>query len=59
MKKKKLPAAVLEYFRREGSRGAKLQAQRMTAAERKARATKASHAAAVARTKNAQKKDQE
>jgi hypothetical protein len=46
-----LPAAALEYFRREGSRGAKMQAANMTAAERKARATKASQAAALARTK--------
>ena len=49
--RKPLPADVLEYFRREGSRGATLQAANMTAAQRKARATKASKAAALARTK--------
>jgi hypothetical protein len=46
-----LPPDVLEYFRREGSRGATLQAANMTPAQRKARATKASRAAALARTK--------
>jgi hypothetical protein len=50
---KKLPPAVLEYFRKEGSRGATLQAANMTPAQRKARAVKASQAAAVARTKRA------
>lgn len=47
----RLPADVLAYFRREGSRGAKLQAANMTPAQRTARATKASKAAALARTK--------
>lgn len=47
---KRLPDDVLEYFRKQGSRGATLQAANMTAAERKARAIKASQAAAVART---------
>lgn len=51
VKKKPLPPEVLEYFRKEGARGATLQAANMTAAERKARATKASQAAAAARTK--------
>ena len=50
MSKRKLPPEVLEYFRKEGARGATLQAANMTAAERKARATKASKAAAVARS---------
>lgn len=48
--KKKLPDAVLEYFRKEGARGAKMQAAAMTPAQRTARATKASKAAALART---------
>jgi hypothetical protein len=48
--KKRLPDDVLDYFRKHGSRGAKMQAAAMTPAERKARATKASQAAAVART---------
>jgi len=48
--RKRLPPDVLEYFRKEGSRGATLQAANMTPAQRKARATKASKAAAVART---------
>jgi hypothetical protein len=48
--KKKLPDAVLEYFRQQGKRGATMQAAAMTPEERKARATKASLAAALART---------
>jgi hypothetical protein len=54
---KRLPEAVLEYFRKEGKRGATLQAAAMTPAERKARATKASKAAAAARTKKKHAKD--
>jgi hypothetical protein len=54
--KKRLPDDVLDYFRKQGSRGAKLQAAAMTPAQRKARATKASLAAAAARTKKAQAK---
>ena len=50
MTRKRLPDAVLEYFRKEGSRGATMQAAAMTPAQRKARATKASRAAALART---------
>jgi hypothetical protein len=46
-----MPAAVLEYFRSEGKRGATMQAAAMTPAQRKARAIKASQAAALARTK--------
>ncbi len=53
---KRLPDDVLEYFRKEGARGAKLQAANMTPAQRKARAVKASKAAAVARTKKKQAK---
>ena len=49
--RKRLPAAVLEYFRREGSRGATLQAASMTPEQRKTRAIKASKAAALARSK--------
>jgi len=45
----------LEYFREQGAKGGKLggpaAAANMTAAERKARAVKASKAAALARTK--------
>lgn len=52
--KKRLPADVLDYFRREGKRGATLQAANMTPAERTARATKASKAAALARTRKKQ-----
>jgi hypothetical protein len=40
-----------DYFRKQGVRGARLQAANMTPAQRKARATKASKAAALARTK--------
>ena len=54
--KKKLPDAVLEYFRKEGARGATMQAAAMTPAQRKARAVKASKAAALARTKRKQAK---
>jgi hypothetical protein len=50
MARKPLPAAVLDYFRKEGSRGATMQAAAMTPAQRKARATKASRAAALVRT---------
>jgi hypothetical protein len=53
---KKLPPDVLEYFRREGARGATMQAAAMTPAQRKARALKASQAAAVARSKKAKAK---
>lgn len=49
--RKRLPNDVLAYFRQEGARGGKRSAETSTAAERKARATKASKAAAVARTK--------
>lgn len=51
MRQPLLPNDVLQYFRDQGSRGAKKAAANMTPAERKARATKASQAAAVARSK--------
>jgi len=49
--KKKLPDAVLDYFKQQGSRGGTIGSQGMTAAARTARARKAGQAAAVARTK--------
>jgi hypothetical protein len=53
--KKRLPDAVLDYFREQGAKGGKIGGKRAAAllspAERKARATKASQAAALARTK--------
>lgn len=56
---KRLAPEVRAYMARLGTKGGKNAAAQMTAAERKARATKASQAAAVARTKKAQgKKDQ-
>jgi len=54
--KQKLSNEVLDYFRRHGSKGGKKGAGSMTAAQRKARALKASRAAAVARTKKAKSK---
>lgn len=52
---KRLPEDVLNYFRKQGAIGGaiggKRAAENSTAAERKARATKASKAAAAARTK--------
>jgi cysteine synthase len=52
-----MPAAALDYFRalgkRHGASGGKTAAANMTAAQRKARAVKASQAAAVARMKRA------
>jgi hypothetical protein len=51
---KRLPDHVLDYFRKEGARGAKLQAAAMTPEQRTARAIKASKAAALARTKKKQ-----
>jgi hypothetical protein len=53
MAKKVLPADVLEFFRKEGSRGGKIGGKRsletMTPEQRIARAKKASAAAAIAR----------
>lgn len=55
MSRNKLPAAALDYFRalgkQHGASGGKRAAANMTADERRARATKASQAAAKARTK--------
>jgi len=52
---KRLSADALAYFREQGARGGKIGGKRvaemMTPAQRKARATKASKAAAVARAK--------
>ena len=58
-KKKPLPEYLRDpdYFRKQGQRGATLQAAAMTPAQRKARAIKASKAAALARTKKKQAKD--
>lgn len=58
---KRLSDDALEYFRKQGARGGKLGGAKswanLTPAERKARATKASKAAAVARTKKKRAKD--
>lgn len=52
---KRLPDEVLNYFKAQGARGGKMGGAKgwasLTPAQRKARATKASQAAAVARTK--------
>lgn len=57
---KRLSADALDYFRQQGAKGGKIGGKRaaesMTPAQRKARATKASQAAAVARTKKKQAK---
>ena len=54
---KRLTDDVLDYFRKQGARGGKIGGKRaaasMSAAERTARATKASHAAAKVRTAKA------
>jgi len=42
MAKKRLPPEVLEYFRKQGSRGGKKAAESLTPEERSARAKKAS-----------------
>jgi hypothetical protein len=56
---KKLPPEVLDYFRQQGKRGGSIggrtSAKNMTPAQRTARATKASKAAAVARKAKARK----
>lgn len=53
MAKKRLPAEVLEYFRKQGAKGGKIGGKRsletMTPEERAARAKKASDAAVAAR----------
>ena len=57
---KKLPPAVLQYFREQGAKGGRIGGRRaletMTPAERVARAKKASAAAAVARKRSAKKR---
>jgi hypothetical protein len=53
---KRIPADVRAYMRKLGLRGGKRAAALLTPAERKARATKASHAAALARTTKKQAK---
>jgi len=56
---KRLPAAVLQFFREQGARGGRIGGKRslqtMTAEQRVARAKKASEAAAKARRAKAQK----
>ena len=54
MRQPKLPEDVLQYFRREGARGGTIAGKKMTAAQRKAHALKASKAAAAARSKKKQ-----
>lgn len=54
MARKQLSDDVLDYFREHGSRGGKKSSSAMTPAQRKARAIKASKAAALARTKKKQ-----
>lgn len=44
---KRLPDDVLDYFRKEGARGGKIGAKRMTAAERSARGKKGAAARAL------------
>jgi hypothetical protein len=54
---KKLPADVLEYFRKQGAKGGKIGGKmalkNMTAAERKARAKRAGQASGAARREKA------
>jgi hypothetical protein len=56
---KKLPPAVIEFFREQGAIGGRIggrrAAERMTPAQRIARAKKASAAAAAARRRSAKK----
>ena len=57
MRKRSLPAEVLEFFRKQGAKGGKIGGKRsletMTPEERSARAKKASQRAAEVRTKKA------
>jgi hypothetical protein len=53
MRQPKLPDDVLQYFRSQGARGGKIAGQKMTAAERSARAKIASQAAAIKRSAKA------
>ena len=48
--KQKLSEDALAYFRQQGAKGGRISRQTSTPEERSARATKASHAAAVARS---------
>jgi len=48
---KRLSDDALAYFRQQGAKGGRISRETSTAAQRSARATKASKAAAVARTK--------
>lgn len=61
MAKKKLPADVLEFFRKQGAKGGKIGGKRsletMTPVERTARAKKASAAAVAARRAKRRKRD--
>ncbi len=56
---KKLPPAVIEFLREQGAKGGRIggrrTAERMTPAQRVARAKKASAAAAAARKRSAKK----
>ena len=52
----RLPVEALDYFRQQGAKGGKRAAANATPAQRKARATKASLAAVIARTKKKQQK---
>lgn len=60
---KKLPAEVLDYFRKQGAKGGKIGGKKsletMTPEERSARAKKASAAAAAVRKAKAAKKSGE
>ena len=53
---KKLSEDALAYFRQQGAKGGKISRQTSTPEERTARATKASQAAAQARTQKKQGK---
>ena len=50
MPSKKLPAEVIEYFRKQGSKGGKKSAASMTVKQRTARAKKAGKQAAISMT---------
>ena len=54
--KKTLSDDAIAYFRRQGAKGGKISRETSTPAQRSARATKASRAAALARTKKKQAK---
>jgi len=52
----KLPPGVLEFFKREGEKGGKKAAERMSATERSERAKKAAAKSAAVRSKKARSK---